>query len=1036
MRSNGIAAFGTQVSLTVVAIIISLTLTETAHGQGDEFSLRPYYTANGFLNRGLYEEAVSEYFTYLESEPQGVEAATARYGLAVALSQLNRSDDALNQLELIEAPPQFAFQFESELLRAQLLYGKSAFHDAGELARELVQSKSDHPQSHVAAGLWIECLYRLGDHTAAVQHTREVLQNASFTSRDIDRAALFGALSLSMLGDDQSAVQLLRPISGRRDELGNTASLSLASVLLRLNQSDEAATLYEKLAALDSSIWSPQALLGLARIQRDQGAHDNAIALLQQLEEEFSGSSVSRAAQLELGINLIESGQSSAGRESLPDFAENDPSPLASRSAYWRAKSMLREGSSAEAVLAFEDALAMYPHSSIGPEMQFDLGVARRESGDPEGAAAVFQDLHRAHPEHRIANSARLAEATTLLSLGKLEEARRAASRIDPSVEEATEAELVVAEADAQSGDHEKVVKRLSRWLASDSGHDGADRARYRLSMSLAALTRLDDAERVWATLLHGDDVPQPFQPGLVVLGDAAYRSQDWVRAERWFDRAMDLEVSPQTAVSLKLGLTYARQGRHSDAIPLFQRAAEDSSGGDASTQALFEFAQSNLMLGRDDEASAAFSTLLISAPDSRFRVHAMRQLGGIAERSGSPDTAASWYEQAAALGGDTAQDSRRDQARAALAAGDYEVPVTLAATWDDPDLVVFAGIAQAKSGDLREAISVLESVLNESELSDEVRSAALLEKAWCERQLGDSEKSMASLQRLLGKDRRDRYAVYAALEAASIELKADQVDTASLWLNRASDIMRSHPEVAELAMKAQLDLRTAQHATATNDHERVIASLNTFDERYPQSDLGVHAAVLLGDAFIGSQQPERAAEAFERAVQSADGEIRVTAVLRLGEALGQAKRWQQSREVYQGFLGTYPDSEYTFEAEFGRAWALEHDGEYEQAREGYARVIKSHSGETAARAQFQIGECLFAEGRHDDAVRELLRVDILYDYPEWSAAALYDAGRAFEQLRKFGEARQQYREIGERFGDSTWADLAADRLVALSSAD
>jgi len=1036
MRSIGIAAFGTQMSLTIVAIVVSLTLAEPAHRQGDDLSLRPYYTANGLLNRGLYEEAAAEYFAYLESQPRGVEAATARYGLAVALSQLNRSKDALDQLDLMEAPPRFAFQFESELLRAQLLYGMSEFRDAGDVAGGLVQTNADHPQSHVAAGLWIECLYRSGDHTTSVQHAREVLRNSLFTSRDVDRAALFGGLSLSMLGDDEAAAQLLRPISDRGDELGNTASLSLASVLLRLNQNDEAATLYKELAALNSSSWSPQALLGLARIRRDQGVHDTAISLLEQLEEQFPGSAVTQAAQLELGINLIESGRSAAGRESLPEFAENDPSPLASRSAYWRAKSMLRDGDPAGAVSAFEEALAMYPDSPIVPEMQFDLGVARSESRDPEGAVAAFQDLQRTHREHRIVNSARLAEATTLLSLGQLEGARRAASRIDPDVAEAPEAELVVAEVDAQSGDHEEVVERLFRWLASDPDHDGADRARYRLSMSLAVLTRLDDAERVWAELLTGDDVPLSFQPGLVVLGDAAYRDQDWARAEHWFDRAMALEVAPHTAVRLKLGLTYARLGRHIDALPLFQNAAEDKSGGDASTQALFELAQSHLMLGSDDEAAAAFSTLLIRAPASRFGVHAMRQLGGIAERSGMPDTAASWYAQAAALGGDTEQVSRRDQARAALAAGDYEVPVSLAAASDDRNLDVYAGIARARSGDPHAAIVILQSALNAPDLSDEVRSTALLEKAWCERQLGDAEESIASLQGLLGKDRRDRYAVYAALEAASIGLDADRVDAASLWLQHAGEILQSHPEISELAMRAQLDLRTAQLARATDDHERVIEQLISFDERYPQSNLGVHAAVLLGDALIGTQQPERAAEAFERAVQSADGELRVTAVLRFGDALGQAKRWAQSREVYEGFLETYPDSEFAFEAEFGRAWALEHEGEHEKARAGYARVIEWHSGETAARAQFQIGECLFAEGRHDDAVRELLRVDILYDYPEWSAAALYDAGRAFEQLRKFGEARQQYREIGERFGDSTWANLATDRLAALSSAD
>lgn len=119
--------------------------------------------------------------------------------------------------------------------------------------------------------------------------------------------------------------------------------------------------------------------------------------------------------------------------------------------------------------------------------------------------------------------------------------------------------------------------------------------------------------------------------------------------------------------------------------------------------------------------------------------------------------------------------------------------------------------------------------------------------------------------------------------------------------------------------------------------------------------------------------------------------------------------------------------------AEFGVGWALENSGKPREAMPHYKAVTDKHKGDTAARAQFQLGECLFALKEHEEAVRELLRVDILHASPTWSAAALYEAGRCFEAMGKVGEARAQYRAVRERFAESDWATAAGERLAAIA---
>ena len=60
--------------------------------------------------------------------------------------------------------------------------------------------------------------------------------------------------------------------------------------------------------------------------------------------------------------------------------------------------------------------------------------------------------------------------------------------------------------------------------------------------------------------------------------------------------------------------------------------------------------------------------------------------------------------------------------------------------------------------------------------------------------------------------------------------------------------------------------------------------------------------------------------------------------------------------------------------------------------------------------------------------------MDILYAYPQWSAAALYEAGRCFEQMGSPVEARKQFEMVREDHPDSRWAELAGARLDELAS--
>src|SRR6185503_1056110 len=81
---------------------------------------REYAAANGLLSRGLYELAAKEYRSFLEAHPDHPKAASARYGLGVALHRSGKREEALASLAAIQPASNFEFAAETLFLTGQI----------------------------------------------------------------------------------------------------------------------------------------------------------------------------------------------------------------------------------------------------------------------------------------------------------------------------------------------------------------------------------------------------------------------------------------------------------------------------------------------------------------------------------------------------------------------------------------------------------------------------------------------------------------------------------------------------------------------------------------------------------------------------------------------------------------------------------------------------------------------------------------------------------------------------------------------------
>jgi tetratricopeptide (TPR) repeat protein len=102
---------------------------------------------------------------------------------------------------------------------------------------------------------------------------------------------------------------------------------------------------------------------------------------------------------------------------------------------------------------------------------------------------------------------------------------------------------------------------------------------------------------------------------------------------------------------------------------------------------------------------------------------------------------------------------------------------------------------------------------------------------------------------------------------------------------------------------------------------------------------------------------------------------------------------------------------------------------EFEEARNTYGKVIRSSAGEGKPRWPMADRRAYFHQRNFEAALREYLRVDILYAYPAWQALALIEAAKCHDLLHDYKQAEQCYRRILDRYGDTPSAKEAKQRI-------
>ncbi len=590
-------------------------------------------------------------------------------------------------------------------------------------------------------------------------------------------------------------------------------------------------------------------------------------------------------------------------------------------------------------------------------------------------------------------------------ALGRSAEADAILARLSesPSVAVAADALFLLGQEHVGAGRYEQAIGPLERYLTANPRGDVAEFALAHLAVAQVGAGRVDDAWKTLSTLADRFPNSKVLLRSRVRLAEAALASHQPDRAAEQFRLVADAGTSKEGTV----GALPSPDGTKQTFDPALR------------TRALVGLGRALSDLGKPGEAAKAFAAFLDMAPGDPM----------------APEIA---LARARAL-------ALADQSLEALAA--YE---GVAEKFPKTEPRIRAILARARLlsslGRNADAASAFERLLTDPHLRESLVkvgstvNAVLADWGWS---LVDGAKPAEAdrvFARLLAEYPQSPYAADARFNLAESAYHTHEWSEvirllSPLAVKKSSETPKAAQVHAPARLLPAVLYRLGRTQVELQDWAGALVSLDRLLAEFPESRyrqearfLRAESALKLGDTSAAEagfsallDEPPRGEDppAFRRVVRLK--QIQCWVVL---------KRWKLVIPALQSLRSELPDGDPTIaELDYARGQTLMGLGRLDEARSAFQSVIDARPGnELAAQAQLMRGETFFHEDRRHEALREFLRVNILYNAPRWQAAALLEAGKVYEQLDQWADAAETYERLLAKFPKDPAAATARSR--------
>jgi len=704
-----------------------------------------------------------------------------------------------------------------------------------------------------------------------------------------------------------------------------------------------------------------------------------------------------------------------------------------------------------------EGALALYRQVADGPSHDAALrgiGHALAARGERAAAARSFAELRERYPASPYAEEAWLQEGVCLLQAGEPERAREVLSGLAQRAPSARDPETLswLAEAERASGDEEAALATLERALAARPAPEGELATRLQLARAeiLQSLGRTGEALGAYAST--GSDY------GLANAALTALAAGELERAAELAERL--LSAHPDSEYRAKahfvVGESRFQAGAFAEASASFRAALEASPLDEERARARSRIGWCHHRSGDDRAAAAAFAELLREHPRAPESAEGTYMLGRTLASAGDPEGAtAAWtryVEQqpdgpqvAAALYGLATHDAPGARRRwlERLAGRTEDDPLVARALFELAE-------EDARNGEHRSAAERYGELLRRFPRADEAERARY-GLGWSLLSSGSpaaAAEALAELERAREPELR-----LAALELA-VFARADAGDAEGAhraWaLLSRDDALRAENDARRLEAARRLarlygERGEREHAQAL--YEELLESLQSREVGVEVLVEGCYLALDGGDVDRAEAQVRVAERQGIRPERVAEASFFV------GEARFERGETQRALELYRSAAAT--PSPVAADALYKLTFTALSTGDAASAEEAARRLVDEHpENPLVGEGRFLLGESLFQRGRFADAAVELerLRQDsprhevlpkalfrlglALGELERWEpcANALADLVRRAPDFPNLAEAELWRGRALARTGRERAADAAFERVLALDS--
>jgi TolA-binding protein len=932
-----------------------------------------FFLAEALLQQNEPERARTRFDEYVRRAPQGPYAKSCRFRLGEASYLAGDFERARKDLEAFQRDyprdPRIVYVLP---YLGEMSLAKGKPREAVKWFRLALTRFPAGPLRHDCRLGLARSLQNSGEPEKAIEIYRELAAKRLGPLSSEARYRL-GSLQYT-LGKHALAIETLRPLDtdASAGEWGRRAPLVRAMALRKLKRLDEAAGLLEHL--IEDPDLGVEARYWLAAIHKDRRQWDKAADLLVMTAEQYPDHRLAGAVRFHAGHALLRAGRFDEAAEQFDLVLKNE-----SRYRRWRDDAAMGKIQLAVLVKAHkavdaqaERFLSRFPKSRLAADARRAWARALIERRDYRKASEVLSPLVGPDRNRPHGEQSRYLLALAYRGMGRHAKALELLADIEsPSKRRSTttmDARLLRASLLMDLDRFTEAIGPLEDLLAASPLRDRAARAQAQLAICLARCNKRGAADAALTALVEAHPTQADSLAAIEQLAEIAYERGDWARAERRFRMLADHGANKLMVDRGLSGIGWTQWSR-----------------------------------GRFAEAADTFEKLLARKPEDRLAACAGWARAYALEKLGRTDDALAMYHSVIEDYPENSQSFK---------------------------VLLSAARLSGRLGRNEQAAGLYRQIAGKFPKHTGI-DAVLYEWSWALSDQGKNDEAEPLLERLNRDYPKSRYwadATYRLAEralAAGKFTRAEELADSILAAKDSSEI-----EQYTLALKWQIAVARGRWGVVEKTARRLI-------ERYPQSTFRSAAEFWAAESLYRRGDYGRALTAFDSLAKKRGGKQeswRGTVPLRRAQILALRKQWTEALRTASGIRGQYPDFENQYEADYVVGRALAARADFEGARRAYRRVVTSSHGaktETAAMAQWMIGETYFHQKDYRAAAREYLRAEILYDYPRWQAASLLQAGKCYEQLGRPADAARLYRRLVEHYPKTQFVAEAQKRLGA-----